>query len=296
MTTELLSLPAATPAADDNACTPCASEGLGTPTTRGGEDAALTLLRIDDGLRTWYRRGDGTTFYTHPGCTIEHNYAVPTTCTLCPQPATTTDETGKYPLCDGCKTGEAEYIDVRDNPPELTPEQLAAVDRSRERALDEATARMRAAPYLCHACAAPASTHLDTIPLCAACADKALGLLCPAPPANPRATLMALVKDTLEEWKECGVTTPYDVELAALARAVAMDGQRTITHICGEALAYDYCKAPAAFLARFDSFGAKRQAAITHAVAAWMGKTAGEVDQLWLESRELLQNAAPAQG
>lgn len=138
-------LPAASPAAASIARTPCTTDGPGLSTS-GREDAALT------------------------------------TCTLCAYPATTMDESGVRPLCDGCKTDEAEYIDLRDSPPVLTPEELAAVDRSRKRALDEAVARMKAAPYLCHACAAPASTHLDTIPLCDGCADKALGLLCPVPP------------------------------------------------------------------------------------------------------------------
>jgi hypothetical protein len=68
------------------------------------------------------------------------------TCTLCAYPATTMDESGVQPLCASCKVDEAEYIELRDNPPELTPEMLAAVDRSRERALDEAVARMRATP------------------------------------------------------------------------------------------------------------------------------------------------------
>lgn len=138
-------------------------------------------------------------------------------------------------------------------------------------------------------------TTSDAPPIPSASQDGATDATQPAASGltNPRATLMALLKAAIEEWRERDVTTPYDVELLALARAMAMDERRTLDQICGEALAYAYCKAPGPFLEKFDSFGAPRQAAITHAVAMWMGKTAGEVDRLWVESREMLQNAAP---
>lgn len=114
----------------------------------------------------------------------------------------------------------------------------------------------------------------------------------PVAPDVLRRRALALLSD----WKDSGAPTEMDAALVRLARALAPPAPRTLDHICGEALAYDYCKAPRKFLARFDTFGAPRQAAVTHAVATWLGCEAGEVDQLWVESRERLgyENAAPA--
>lgn len=108
------------------------------------------------------------------------------------------------------------------------------------------------------------------------------------------ATLVTLLRAAVEEWIALGeqaITTPYDATLVQLARVLAPPAPRTLDHICGEALMYDYRTAPAAFLSRFDTFGAPRQAAVTHAVAVWLGCEASEVDQLWLETRLRLQDA-----
>lgn len=118
-------------------------------------------------------------------------------------------------------------------------------------------------------------------------------------PAATTAALVPLLCAVIDEWialGEQGITTPYDAALVQLARAMAPPAPRTLDHICGEALAYEYCKAPGLFLEKFDSFGAPRQAAVTHAVATWLGVTVSEVDELWLESRLRLgyENAAQA--
>lgn len=145
--------------------------------------------------------------------------------------------------------------------------------------------------------APPACPCLDTHTLCEACQEQ--GQPWPAPPSDPTSALVALCRAVIEEWLELKQETPYDSALLQLARLIyppAPPAPRTLDHICGEALAYDYCKAPGPFLAKFDTFGAPRQAAVTHAVATWLGCDTSEVDQLWVESRLRLgyENAALA--
>lgn len=63
-------------------------------------------------------------------------------CVLCGAPAWHLDETLTNPLCPDHKGVEEEWIANRDTPIEVPADLLAATDRARERALDEAVARM----------------------------------------------------------------------------------------------------------------------------------------------------------
>lgn len=112
---------------------------------------------------------------------------------------------------------------------------------------------------------------------------KALPVSCPV--CEGWGTLTMLLKAALDEWKDGARPTPYDAELAALARALEPEPRRTLPLICGESLAYEYAKAPGPFLARFDALAAPRQAAITQAFAAFLGCDVSVVDELWVESR-----------
>ena len=54
----------------------------------------------------------------------------------------------------------------------------------------------------------------------------------------------------------------------------------------GESLMACYHDDPVSFLARFDGWDHRVQAAVTRAAAAFLGESVGSVDQLWVDSRE----------
>lgn len=65
-------------------------------------------------------------------------------------------------------------------------------------------------------------------------------------------------------------------------------------NICGQYLNAAYCDDPAGFLARFDGWHPRTQAAATRAVAAFLGEPMGRVDEVWVTTREMLrQTEAP---
>jgi hypothetical protein len=160
-------------------------------------------------------------------------------CALDGKPAWRLDETLAAPLCPDHKAQEREWVSNRDVA--LTGAPVAPVDTISPVAptlpsasQDGAAAGAQPAapaPQMCHWCMMPFERFVGGVPCCHWCATRVRPV---ASDLDPRATLIALLKASLEEWQALGLSTPYDVALAQLARLMSPPSGHFLTcGVCG---------------------------------------------------------------
>jgi hypothetical protein len=152
------------------------------------------------------------------------------------------------------------------------------------------------APCICDACLEKAAPAPSAAPDLAKPASTSLPvehggvakIAAPSPaqslthPDYPQDAWRCLAADHVF-WVDPGALPLTCPRCDALAQIAA--GHATQQHVLGAFLAASYEEAPAAFLAKFDTFHPIVQAAITRAVATFQGEPMGAVDARWLAAR-----------